>query len=235
VQDDILRSELEQVQSELAAAEVEYASLGAKIKGLQARSEALTQALSGIAGHSGKAGITKPRTEAIVEVLKASDTEMTINDVIAALRDSGRDHESYENIASDLAYLAEQRRIDRPRRGVYARPEHIVITLPQGSRIVITLTQGSLNSNYVNLGRHLDFFPADAVGSASRRGGEGTVLTLHYDGLLDPVETDIDAHHKFFRDRTSTGKFFAHHGLKAGEKIAIEKQSDYEYRVLPVG
>ena len=61
MQDDILKSELEQVQSELAAAEVEYASLGAKIKGLQARSEALTQALSGMAGHSGKAGITKPR------------------------------------------------------------------------------------------------------------------------------------------------------------------------------
>jgi hypothetical protein len=59
------------------------------------------------------------------------------------------------------------------------------------------------------------------------------MLTLHYHGLLDPVETDIDDHHKFFRDRASTRKFFDHHNLKAGEKIAIEKQSDYEYRVLP--
>jgi hypothetical protein len=68
--------------SELAAAEVEYASLGAKIKGLQAQSEALTRALSGMARQSGKASITKPRTDAIVDVLMTADTEMTINDVI---------------------------------------------------------------------------------------------------------------------------------------------------------
>ena len=181
MKDNILRSELEQVHSELAAAEVEYASLGAKIKGLQARSEALTRALSGMAGHSGKASITKPRTDAIVDVLMAADTEMTINDVIAALHDSGRDRESYNNVAADLAYLADRGRIDRLRRGVYARPE----------RIVITLTQGSLNNSYINLGNHLDFFPADAVGSTNRRDGEGIMLTLHYDGLPDPVETDI--------------------------------------------
>ena len=210
------------MRSELAAAEVEYASLGAKIKGLQARSEALTRALSGMARHSGKASTTKPRTDAIVDVLMAADTEMTINDVIAALHDSGRDHESYDNIASDLAYLADRGRIDRLRRGVYARPE----------RIVITLRQGNLNWSYINLGNHLYFFPADAVGSASRSGGEGAMLTLHYDGLPDPVETDIDDHHKFLRDRASTRKFFAHHDLKPGEKIAIEKQSDHEYRVL---
>ena len=223
MQDDILRSEIEHVRSELAAAEVEYASLGAKIKGLQARLEALTRAHSGMTGHGGKASSTKPRTDAIVDVLMAADTEMTINDVIAALHDSGRDHESYDNIASDLAYLADRGRIEKPRRGVYARPE----------RIVITLTKGSLNSSYINLGNHLDFFPADAVGSASRSDGEGTMLTLHYGGLLGPVETDIDDHHKFFRDRASTRKFFAHHDLKPGDKISIERQSDYEYRVLP--
>jgi hypothetical protein len=224
VQDNILRSELEQVNSELAAAEVEYASLGAKIKGLQARSEALTRALSGMAGHSGKASITKPRTDAIVDVLMASDTEMTINDVIAALHHNGRDHESYDNVAADMAYLADRGRIDRLRRGVYARPE----------RIVIALTQGSLNNSYINLGNHLDFFPADAVGSTSRHGGEGAMLTLHYDGLPEPVKTDIaGAPHKDFRDRGSIRKFFAHHDLKPGEKIAIVKQSDYEYRVLP--
>jgi hypothetical protein len=223
VQDNILRSELEQVHSELAAAKVEYASLGAKIKGLQAQSEALTQALSGMAGHSSRASITKPRTDAIVDVLMASDTEMTINDVIAALHNSGRD-ENYDNVAADLAYLADRGRVDRLRRGVYVRPE----------RIVITLTQGSINNSYINLGNHLDFFPADAVGSTSRSGGEGAMLTLHYAGLPDPVETDIaGAPHKDFRDRTSIRKFFAHHDLKSGEKIAIVKRSDYEYRVLP--
>src|SRR5215469_15875964 len=88
VQGNILSSELEQVRSELAAAEVEYTSMGAKIAGLRARREALTRALSGM-GHGGKAGVTRPRTDAIVEVLMATDAEMTIKDVIAALHDSG--------------------------------------------------------------------------------------------------------------------------------------------------
>jgi hypothetical protein len=225
MQDNILRSELEQVRSQLAAAEVEYASLGAKITGLRAHAEALTRALSSTGGPNGKADTTKPRTEAIVDVLMAADTEMTIKDVIAALHDSGRDHETYDNIAADLAYLADRGRIARLRRGVYARPD----------RIVITLTEGSLNHNYILLGNHLGFFPANAVGSSNARDGEGAMLTVHFDGLPGPVKTDIaGGTHNFFRCRTPISEFFAHHDLQPGEKIAIEKQSDDEYRVLPI-
>ena len=224
MQDNILSSELEQVRSELAAAEVEHASIGAKIAGLQARREALTRALSGMGGNSGKASVTGPRTDAIVDVLMAADTEMTIKDVIAALHDSGRESETYDNVAADLAYLADRGRIARLRRGVYARPD----------RIVITLTAGSLNNSYISLGNHLGFFPADAVGAAYARDGVGVMLTVYFDGRPGPVETDITgAPHKFFRRRTPIKEFFAHHDLQPGEKIAIEKQSDYEYRVLP--
>jgi hypothetical protein len=58
---------------------------------------------------------------------------------------------------------------------------------------------------------------------------------VHFDGLADPVETDIaGAPHKDFRRRRPIRQFFTRHNLKAGEKIAIEKLSDYEYRVLPI-
>jgi len=224
VQGNILSSELEQVRSELAAAEVEYASIGAKIAGLQARREALTRALSGMGGHGSKASITRPRTDTIVDALMAADNEMTIKDVIAALHDSGRENETYDNIAADLAYLTDRGRIARLRRGVYARPD----------RIVITLTEGSLNNYYINLGNHLGFFPADAVGPTNSRDGKGRMLTVRFDGLPDPVETDITGgSHNDFRCRGLTRRFFAHHDLKPGEKIAVEKHSDYEYRVLP--
>ena len=224
MQDDILGSELARVRAELTAAEVEYASLGAKIKGLRAHAEGLNQALSGRGGQSGKADIAKPRTDAIVDVLMASDTEMAIKDVIAALRDSGRDHESYDNVAADLAYLVDRGRIARRRRGVYSRPD----------RIVIRLTAGSLNSNYIAVGNHLGFFPADAVGAANAKDGAGAMLTLHYAGLPDPVETDIAGRPQLdFRRRGSIRKFFEHHKLQPGDEIAIEKQSDYEYRVVP--
>jgi hypothetical protein len=123
-----------------------------------------------------------------------------------------------------LPYLADRGRIARLRRGVYSRPD----------RIVITLTAGGLRSGYFSLRNHLDFFPADAVGASSRGGGEGAMLTVHFDGLPYPVETDITGTKKFFRSREPIGDFFAHHDLQPGENIAIEKQSDYEYRVLPV-
>jgi hypothetical protein len=226
VSDDILRSELEHVCSELAAAEVEYASLGAKISGLRAHAGALNQALSDASSHSGKVSRDKPSTEAIVDVLKRADTEMTIKDVIPALHDIGRDQESYDNVRVDMAYLADRERIVRLRRGACSRPD----------RIVIPLTAGSLNNNYIVVGEHLGFFPPDAVGAANANNGEGVMLTLHYVGLPDPVETDIaGSPHLDFRRRGSIRKFFEHHKLQPGDEIAIEKISDYEYRIMPVG
>jgi hypothetical protein len=58
-------------------------------------------------------------------------------------------------------------------------------------------------------------------------------LTLHFAGLPQAVETDIDGTHNFFQRRGPVREFFAHHQLEPSEKIAIEKQSEYEYDVLP--
>jgi hypothetical protein len=223
MEDDALGFELERVRAELAAARTEHARLGAKIAGLEAQSQALAKALPGIGGSDGTPRTAAPRTDAIVDILTGVDTEMAIRDVIAALRDSGRE-ETYDNVAADLAYLADRGRIVRLRRGVYNRPD----------RIVIPLTTGSLNHSYIPLANHLGFFPADAVGSPNERDGQGAALTLHFAGLPNPVETDIAGIHKDFRRRPPIKQFFAHHGLRPDEKIAIEKIHDYEYRVLPV-
>ncbi len=102
-------------------------------------------------------------------------------------------------------------------------------------RIEIPLTQGGLNNNYVSLREYLYFFPEAAIGPANaRRDGQGALLTLRFEGLLKPVETDIAGNHMIFRRRSPWGRFFAHHGLRAGDKVAIEKRSDYEYRIIPL-
>jgi TIR domain/Transcriptional regulator, AbiEi antitoxin len=59
------------------------------------------------------------RTDAIVAILSDGGTEMSIKDVVAALQDAGRD-ETNDNVGSDLAYLTQQGRVARIRRGVYA-------------------------------------------------------------------------------------------------------------------
>jgi hypothetical protein len=235
LEDDILRSELDQVTSELAAVKTQYAILGSKIAGLDARRAALIRAMPGTEERSlnsiNIAG--NYRTDGIVEVLAAAGTEMSISDVIAALHDAGRPNETYDNVSADLAYLAERGRIARVRRGVYA-----AIHEPQADpdRIVIRLTQGNLNHHHVYLARHLGFFPDDAIGGANKQAGQGTLLKLYFDGLPGPpAETDIVPDHKIFRLRDRHWQeFFELHGLRAGDKVAIARTSPYEYRIAPV-
>jgi hypothetical protein len=120
--DDVLRSELDQVTSELAAARIQHASTGARIAGLEAQQLALTRALAQEQHSAGgtAAATARYRTDAIVAVLEASGTEMTIRDVIAGLAGSGRPGETADNVGVDLAYLADRGRVHRVRRGVYA-------------------------------------------------------------------------------------------------------------------
>jgi hypothetical protein len=121
VEVDALKAELEQVMAELATARTEYASLGAKIAGLEARRAALGRAVAGTERGSTQTtgAATGYRTDAIVAVLRDAGTEMTIQDVVTALRDAGRPHETADNVGVDLAYLADQKRVARVRRGVY--------------------------------------------------------------------------------------------------------------------
>jgi hypothetical protein len=119
--DGALTTELDQVTAELAAARTQYASLGAKIAGLEAQQLALSKALARTQpGETGAATSPRYRTDAIVAVLEMARTEMSIHDVITALGDAGRPGESYDNVSADLAYLVERGRAKRARRGVYA-------------------------------------------------------------------------------------------------------------------
>lgn len=120
--DDALKAELTQVTSELAAARTQYASLGAKIAGLEARQSALRKTLQVTEPALGT--LTGPsqryRTDAIVAVLTEAGAPLPIKDVIAGVRSTGRPEETYDNVSIDLAYLAERGRIARVRRGTYA-------------------------------------------------------------------------------------------------------------------
>lgn len=117
-----LRAELDQVTSELTAAQTEYASLGAKVAGLAARQSALKKTLQ--VAEPAESTVPVPaqryRTDAIVAVLSQAGSPLAIRDVIAGLRGTGRAEETYDNVSTDLAYLAERGRITRVRRGTYA-------------------------------------------------------------------------------------------------------------------
>jgi hypothetical protein len=71
-------------------------------------------------------------------------------------------------------------------------------------------------------------------GTPAKSDGEGKLLTVHFQGLSDPVETDIAGGNKlFFRSRGPWARFFALHKPKAGDHVTIERLGAYEYRVRP--
>jgi hypothetical protein len=147
VNQDVLRAELDQVTSELGAAETEYASLGAKVAGLAARQSALRKALQSTDLGVGvvPAPVSGYRTDAIVAVLAKGSSALSIKEVVAELRGNGRPDETYNNVSADLAYLAEKGRVARVKRGIYATAiqHRSVQTCPAGHKFLWQPAPGS--------------------------------------------------------------------------------------------
>ena len=102
-----------------------------------------------------------------------------------------------------------------------------------GSRIVVLVTKGGLTHSYLGVGKHQKFFPSDSFGSSNKSKGMGKALCLHVAGIEKDIMTDIVRDKMFFRQRAWCGQFFKIHGLKAGDKIIIEKINEYEFIVFP--
>jgi hypothetical protein len=103
---------------------------------------------------------------------------------------------------------------------------------------LICVNAANLRQNHLYLTGHADFFPADCYGASSEKKGMGKPLRLDVQGLHAPVCTDIPTDAKsgkprrFFRKRAWVGEFFAKHGIKPGDTIAIERISSHHFRVL---
>ncbi len=103
------------------------------------------------------------------------------------------------------------------------------------NRIVVgPLTDGAVTNGYLNVREHRDFFPADAVGGPSREAGAGVPIRCHFAGMEGVVETDIAGDKIILRDRGAVARFYAHHGLHAGDQVAIKYGDDRDYFLEPV-
>jgi hypothetical protein len=94
---------------------------------------------------------------------------------------------------------------------------------------LIGVNAANLRENHLYLTGHTDFFPADCYGRSTEKDGTGIQLRLDVLGLPAPVYTDIPTEarsgkpRRFFRKRAWVGEFFAKHGIKPGDTIAIER------------
>lgn len=84
----------------------------------------------------------------------------------------------------------------------------------------------------INLFDILDFFPMDAIESAT---GHGKTLLIETDRGWS-FETDIEKGRFAFRKKSKTmpgtGKWVVESGLKPGDAVCIEKLETYRYRLF---
>ena len=145
------------------------------------------------------------------------------------------------HLLSQVRHLAPDTGPPAPARPHPQNPQRRTVSTPSGrtvpgepmDKIVLSLTQGNLNNGHVYLRQHLGFFPADAIGAANACDGQGTPLTVHFAGLPEAAETDIAGGKDIFRARGPWLKFFAHHALRPGDTVIIERLTAHEYRVVP--
>jgi DNA modification methylase len=105
---------------------------------------------------------------------------------------------------------------------------------------VIQLTQAALDYGNLNIrtcGK--GFFPPDAFGGSSRTSGLGVPITLHVEGLPNPIETDIPKDKKtgnprwIFRKRKWVKDFVLHYKLRQDNTLTIERLDERNYKISP--
>jgi hypothetical protein len=99
-------------------------------------------------------------------------------------------------------------------------------------RAVVTLTQGNINNNHLYLTDMLSMFPTESIGGPSEAYAAAQLLEVH-SGIGQPVLTDIAGDKNIFRKRSWVGEFFRAHGLRAGDKVVIQRTGPARYHVFP--
>ena len=105
------------------------------------------------------------------------------------------------HLLSQVRHLAPDAAQPAPPSPQPQNPQPRTVSTPSGrpvpdertAKIVIGLTQGNLTNGHVYLRQHLGFFPADAIGAANARDGQGAPLTVHFAGLPEAAETESQA------------------------------------------
>lgn len=91
----------------------------------------------------------------------------------------------------------------------------------------VTVTAGALRNQHFHLTTVMDMFPSDAIGGKNRNSEAPRLLRVDFGGNLI-ANTDIDGDKNFFRDRRVQRLFFERNGVKAGDKLIVERIGTYE-------
>lgn len=96
-------------------------------------------------------------------------------------------------------------------------------------RAVITITAGNLKNNHIYLSGCMELFPNDVIGGSDRARAAPRTVQVRWGSEV--VDTDIDGSKCIFRRRGWVRRFFAETRIADGEKVLLEQEGEYAYRV----
>jgi hypothetical protein len=103
---------------------------------------------------------------------------------------------------------------------------------------LVVVTAGNLRQSHFYIREHYDFFPPDCLGPSTKASAaDRGELEILLDGLDEVVKTDIGTDGKtgkpraFFRRRAWVRRFFEHHNVRPGDKLALERLGKRRYRL----
>lgn len=96
----------------------------------------------------------------------------------------------------------------------------------------ITLSDNNLRSHSLRLSTIMDRFPRDVVGGSNRDEQAPKTLTVEFPDQSMCL-TDIDGRKKILRERSAIRRFYAAHGLKAGDRVRVTWLGERRIRLDP--
>lgn len=109
---------------------------------------------------------------------------------------------------------------------------------PADEKRLIEVTPGNIRQNHLYVRGLYDFLPPDCVGPSRKSDGSTSrEIEIYLDGLNEVVRTDIGSvaatgkPRAFFRGRRWVRRFFEHHKIAAGDRLALERVSARTYRL----
>jgi hypothetical protein len=105
-------------------------------------------------------------------------------------------------------------------------------------RRLLVVTPGNLRQNHLYVRGQYDFFPPDCFGPPTKKArAEDKQIEILLDGLNEVIKTDLPTDSKtgkprgFFRNRKWVPRFYRHHHVKAGDRVALERVGERRYRL----
>ena len=105
---------------------------------------------------------------------------------------------------------------------------------------LVEIKASNLRNKHIYIRDLKGFLPDDCFGAARKLTNRNTKpIEIELTGLDQTIQTDIPVDAKtgkprgFLRERTWVGRFFEHHQIKEGDRVALERLGKRRYRMSP--